>query len=127
MDYMLSLCHTEEFTNLFKKLCRGIFSRFSDTVYCYAKYSFEEYEEKLFWNRPYIPDGEALSEKRNLIIGLITKENVNFGIMRDGKQAAIANGNGMSNTNKLELKQKLNCQKLSMNILKQNNLSRYFI
>lgn len=44
MDYMLSLCHTEEFTNLFKKLCRGIFPRFPDTVYCYAKYYFEEYE-----------------------------------------------------------------------------------
>ena len=45
MDFMLSLCHTEEFTNLFKKLCRGIFSRFPDTVYCYAKYYFEEYED----------------------------------------------------------------------------------
>ena len=65
--------------------------------------------------------------RRNLIIGSITKENANSGIMKDGKQAAIANWNGMSNTNKFELKQKLNCQKLSMNILKQNNLSRYFI
>lgn len=65
--------------------------------------------------------------RRNLIIGSITKENANSGIMRDGKQAAIANWNEMYNTNKLELKQKLNCQKLSMNILKQNNLSRYFI
>ena len=39
MDFMLSLllCHTEEFTNLFKKFCRGIFTRFPDTVYCYAK------------------------------------------------------------------------------------------
>lgn len=45
MDYMLSLCHTEEFTNLFKKLCKRIFSRFPDTVYCYAKYYFEEYED----------------------------------------------------------------------------------
>lgn len=45
MDFMLSLCYTEEFTNLFKKLCRGIFSRFPDTVYCYAKYNFEEYED----------------------------------------------------------------------------------
>ena len=45
MDFMLSLCYTEEFTNLFKKLCRGIFSRFPDTVYCYAKYYFEEYED----------------------------------------------------------------------------------
>lgn len=44
MDFMLSLCYTEEFTNLFKKLCRGIFYRFPDTVYCYAKYYFEEYE-----------------------------------------------------------------------------------
>lgn len=40
MDYMLSLCHTEEFTNLFKKLCKGIFSRFPDTVYCYVKILF---------------------------------------------------------------------------------------
>lgn len=45
MDFMLSLCYTEEFTNLFKKLCRGIFSLFPDTVYCYAKYYFEEYED----------------------------------------------------------------------------------
>ena len=28
MDYMLSLCHTEEFTNLFKKLCRESFPDF---------------------------------------------------------------------------------------------------
>lgn len=66
-------------------------------------------------------------KRKNLITGLITKENVNSGIMKSGKQAATANGNEMYNTNKLELKQKLNCQKLSMNILKQNNLSRYFI
>lgn len=65
-------------------------------------------------------------KRKNLIIGSITKENANFGIMKDGKQAAIANRNGMSNTNKFELRQKLNCQKLSMNILKQNNLSRYY-
>lgn len=66
-------------------------------------------------------------KRKNLITGLITKENVNSGIMKAGKQADTANGNEMYNTNKLELKQKLNCQKLSMNILKQNNLSRYFI
>lgn len=66
-------------------------------------------------------------KRKNLITGLITKENVNSGIMKAGKQAATANGNEMYNTNKLELKKKLNCQKLSMNILKQNNLSRYFI
>ena len=66
-------------------------------------------------------------KRKNLITGLITKENLNSGIMKAGKQAATANGNEMYNTNKLELKQKLNCQKLSMNILKQNNLSRYFI
>ena len=65
--------------------------------------------------------------RRNLIIGSITKENANSGIMKDGKQAAIANGNEMYSTNKLELKQKLNCQKLSMNILRQNSLARYFI
>ena len=65
--------------------------------------------------------------RRNLIIGSITKENANSGIMKAGKQAAIANGNEMYNTNKLELKQKLNCQKLSMNILRQNSLARYFI
>ncbi len=45
MGFMLSLCHTEEFANLFKKLCRGIFSRFPDTVFCYAKYYFEKYED----------------------------------------------------------------------------------
>ena len=28
MDYMLSLCHTEEFTNLFKKLCKESFPVF---------------------------------------------------------------------------------------------------
>ena len=65
--------------------------------------------------------------RRNLIIGSITKENANSGIMKAGKQAATANGNEMYNTNKFELRLKLNCQKLSMNILKQNNLSRYFI
>ena len=65
--------------------------------------------------------------RRNLITGSITKENANSGIMKAGKQAAIANGNGMSNTNKFELRQKLNCQKLSMNILRQNSLARYFI
>ena len=65
--------------------------------------------------------------RRNLIIGSITKENANSGIMKAGKQAATANGNEMSNTNKFGLRLKLNCQKLSMNILKQNNLSRYFI
>ena len=43
MDFMLSLCQTEEFTNLFKKLCRGIYSRFPDTVSCYAEFYFEEY------------------------------------------------------------------------------------
>ena len=51
MDFMLSLCYTEEFTNQFKKLCRGIFSRFPDTVYCYAKYYFEEYELNLWQNK----------------------------------------------------------------------------
>lgn len=66
-------------------------------------------------------------KRKNLITGLITKENVNFGITKGGKQAAIASENGMSSTNKFELRLKLNCQKLSMNILKQNNLSRYFI
>ena len=85
-----------------------------------------EYEEKLFWNRLYIPDGKLYLRRRNLITGLITKENVNSGIMKAGKHAAIANGNGMSNTNKFELRQKLNCQKLSINILKQNSVSRYF-
>ena len=44
MDFMLSLCQTEEFTNLFKKLCRGIYSRFPDTVYCYAEFYFENIE-----------------------------------------------------------------------------------
>lgn len=43
MDFMLSLCQIEEFTNLFKKLCRGIYSRFPDTVSCYAEFYFEEY------------------------------------------------------------------------------------
>ena len=66
-------------------------------------------------------------KRKDLIIGSITKENANSGIMKAGKQAATAHGNEMSNTNKLELKQKSNYQKLSMNILKQNNLSRYFI
>ena len=65
--------------------------------------------------------------RKNLIIGSITKENVNSGIMKAGNQAATANGNGISDTNKFGLRLKLNCQKLSMNILKQNNLSRYFI
>lgn len=27
---------------------------------------FREYEDKLFWNRLYIPDGQALSEKKKL-------------------------------------------------------------
>ena len=63
-------------------------------------------------------------KRKNLITGLITKENVNSGITKGGKQAAIASGNGKSSTNKLELRQKLNCQKLSMNILKQNSLAR---
>lgn len=63
MDYMLSLCHTEEFTNLFKKLCRGIFSRFPDTVYCYAKYYFEEYEddfESLDSNEKFLRDNKFI-------------------------------------------------------------------
>ena len=63
MDYMLSLCHTEEFTNLFKKLCRGIFSRFPDTVYCYAKYYFEEYEddfESLDINEKFLRDNKFI-------------------------------------------------------------------
>ena len=66
-------------------------------------------------------------KRKNLITGSITKENANSGIMKVGKQVAIANGNGMSNTNKFELRLKLNCQKLSMNILRKNSLARYFI
>ena len=85
-----------------------------------------EYEEKLFWNRLYIPDGELYLKRKNMITGSITKENANSGIMKAGKQAATANGNEMYNTNKFELRVKLNCQKLSMNILNQNSLSRYF-
>ena len=65
-------------------------------------------------------------KRKNLITGSITKENANSGIMKAGKQAATANGNGMSNTNKFGLRLKLNCQKLSMNILKQSNLAHYF-
>lgn len=63
MDFMLSLCHTEEFTNLFKKLCRGIFSRFPDTVYCYAKYYFEEYEDdfkSLVINEKFLRDNKFI-------------------------------------------------------------------
>ena len=63
MDFMLSLCHTEEFTNLFKKLCRGIFPRFPDTVYCYAKYYFEEYEddyESLVINEKFLRDNKFI-------------------------------------------------------------------
>lgn len=63
MDFMLSLCYTEEFTNLFKKLCRGIFSRFPDTVYCYAKYYFEEYEddfESLDSNEKFLRDNKFI-------------------------------------------------------------------
>ena len=45
MDFMLSLCQTEDFTNLFKKLCRGIYTRFPNTVYCYAEFYFEEYDD----------------------------------------------------------------------------------
>lgn len=63
MDFMLSLCHTVEFTNLFKKLCRGIFSRFPDTVYCYAKYYFEEYEddfESLVINEKFLRDNKFI-------------------------------------------------------------------
>ena len=85
-----------------------------------------EYEEKLFWNRLYIPDGELYLKRKNLITGSITKENANSGIMKAGKQAATANGNEMYNTNKFELRLKLNCQKLSMNILNQSNLAHYF-
>lgn len=63
MDFMLSLCHTEEFTNLFKKLCRGIFPRFPDTIYCYAKYYFEEYEddfESLDINEKFLRDNKFI-------------------------------------------------------------------
>lgn len=63
MDFMLSLCYTEEFTNLFKKLCRGIFSRFPDTIYCYAKYYFEEYEddfESLVINEKFLRDNKFI-------------------------------------------------------------------
>ncbi len=63
MDYMLSLCHTEEFTILFKKLCRGIFPRFPDTVYCYSKYYFEEYEddyESLVINEKFLRDNKFI-------------------------------------------------------------------
>lgn len=63
MDFMLSLCYTEEFTNLFKKLCRGIFPRFPDTVYCYAKYYFEEYEddfESLVINEKFLRDNKFI-------------------------------------------------------------------
>lgn len=35
-------------------------------------------------------------KRKNLITGLITKENANSGTMRAGKQAAIANGNEMN-------------------------------
>ena len=63
MDFMLSLCQTEEFTNLFKKLCRGIFSRFPDTVYCYAEFYFEEYYdnfEKLDIDEKFLRDNNFI-------------------------------------------------------------------
>ena len=63
MDFMLSFCYTEEFTNLFKKLCREIFPRFPDTVYCYAKYYFEEYEddhESIVINEKFLRDNKFI-------------------------------------------------------------------
>ena len=63
MDLMLSLCQTEDFTNLFKKLCRGIYTRFPDTVYCYAKYYFEEYDdnfEKLDIDEKFLRDNNFI-------------------------------------------------------------------
>jgi hypothetical protein len=63
MDFMLSLCYTEEFRNLFKKLCRGIFYRFPDTVYCYTKYYLEEYEddyESLVINEKFLRDNKFI-------------------------------------------------------------------
>ena len=63
MDFMLSLCQTEEFTNLFKKLCRGLFPRFPDTVYFYAKYYFEEYDdnfEKLDIDEKFLRDNNFI-------------------------------------------------------------------
>ena len=52
-----------QLTNLFKKLCRGIFPRFPDTVYCYAKYYFEEYEddyESLVINEKFLRDNKFI-------------------------------------------------------------------
>ena len=63
MDFMLSLCQTEEFTNLFKKLCRGIYSRFPDTVSCYAEFYFEEYYdnfEKLDIDEKFLRDNNFI-------------------------------------------------------------------
>lgn len=85
-----------------------------------------EYEEKLFWNRLYIPDGQALSEKKKLDNWLNYKRECELWHYEGWKKAAIANGNGMSNINKFGLRQKLNCQKLSMNTLRQNSLARYY-
>lgn len=63
MDFMLSLCQTEEFTNLFKKLCRRIYSRFPDTVSCYAEFYFEEYYdnfEKLDIDEKFLRDNKFI-------------------------------------------------------------------
>ena len=63
MDFMLSLCQTEKFTNLFKKLCRGIYSRFPDTVSCYAEFYFEEYYdnfEKLDIDEKFLRDNNFI-------------------------------------------------------------------
>ena len=63
MDFMPSLCQTEDFTNLFKKLCRGIYTRFPDTVYCYANYYFEEYDdnfEKLDIDEKFLRDNNFI-------------------------------------------------------------------